>query len=90
MSNTSRSNHSPAPWTSSQRSTGLAQLAGFGEDFRTRGGLEISTCGAGQQVGAAISVGRRARVTVLGQWADLGKLKDLVVQAKTTLDSVKK
>jgi hypothetical protein len=66
------------------------QLAVFRAHYRTRDGLEISTYSSGQQVRAAVSSGHRAPVTVFGQWSDLGKLKDLVVQAKTTLDSVKK
>jgi hypothetical protein len=65
------------------------QLAEFRADYRTRDGLEISTYSAGQQVRASISSGRRTRVTAFFQWSDLAKLKDIVVQAKSAIDSTK-
>jgi hypothetical protein len=65
------------------------QLAEFRADYRTRDGLEISTYSAGQLVKAAVSSGHRTRVTAFFQWSDLAKFKDLVVQAKTTIDSTK-
>lgn len=65
------------------------QLAEVRADYRTRDGLEISTHSSGQQVRVAISSGHRGRVTALFQWSDLAKLKDIVAQAKTTLDSLR-
>ena len=62
-------------------------MAEFRADYRTRDGLEFSTFGGAQQMRAAISSGHRGRVTALFQWSELVKLKDIVVQAKTTLDS---
>jgi hypothetical protein len=65
------------------------QLAEFRADYRTRDGLEVSTFGGSQPLRAAISSGHRVRVTALVPWPELAKLKDIVVQAKTTLDSTR-
>ena len=65
------------------------QLADFLAVYRTRDGLEISTYSVGALVKAAAASGHRNRVTALLQWSDLAKLRDLVVQAKTALDSLR-
>jgi hypothetical protein len=63
------------------------QMAEVRADDRTRDGLEFSTFSGAQQVRAAISCGHRGRGTTFFQRPELVKLKDIVVQAKTTLDS---
>jgi hypothetical protein len=64
-------------------------MANVRADYRTRDGLRISAHVSGQQVRVAVSSGHRNRVTAWFPWSELAKLKDLVVQGKAALESLR-
>jgi hypothetical protein len=65
------------------------RLDNFQADYRTHGDLVVSTFNSGDRLMVAVASGRIGAASVYFQIADLARIKDLVVQAKSTLDSIR-
>jgi hypothetical protein len=67
------------------------RLGKFQADYRTRGDLTISTFNAADNsLSVAVQAGRVVQATAYFPIAELERIKELVVQAKATLDSIRK
>ncbi|NOH78727.1 hypothetical protein F0231_03120 [Vibrio sp. RE86] len=67
----------------------VTQFQDFQADYSTKGDLKISTFSSGDKVMAAVSSGKIGGVAAYYNLADLSKVKDLVLKAKTKIEEVK-
>jgi hypothetical protein len=65
------------------------RLDQFQADYRTRGDLVLSTFSTDAGIQAAVSSGTIGKTDVFIELTDLTKLRDLIVSAKSRLDSIK-
>jgi hypothetical protein len=67
----------------------ITKLADFQADYRTIGDLEISTFSMRGKTMAAVSSGSIGQAGAYFELSKLAELRDLIVKAKSTLDSIK-
>jgi len=65
------------------------KLDSFQADYRTKGEFAISTFSSANDIMCSISSGRIGRVSTFFKIADLAKFRNLIVNAKAKLDSIK-
>jgi hypothetical protein len=66
------------------------QLSNFEAGYRTRGDLEITTFSDSKgNIGSAVSSGSIGRVTTFFKLEDLTKIRQLIIDAKAKLDSIR-
>lgn len=64
------------------------KLDNFQADYRTKGDLRISTFSSGNDIMTSVASGSIGATSLFLRIADLGKLRDLVLTAKSKLDSM--
>jgi len=67
----------------------VTKLESFQADYRTKGEFALSTFTSGNDLMCSISSGRIGRVSVFFKILDLGRFRELIVTAKSKLDSIK-
>lgn len=65
------------------------KLDSFQADYRTKGEFGISVFNLRSELMCSISSGRIGRIDVIFKIADLAKFRDLIINAKAKLDSIK-
>jgi hypothetical protein len=67
----------------------VTKLNNFQADYRTKDNLVFSTFSSQEEVLLGISSGSIGKATAYFKISDLGKIKSLIEEAKTKLDSIK-
>lgn len=69
--------------------TDVTKLEDFQADYTTKGDLKISTFSSGDKIMAAVTSGNIGGVAAYFNIEDLAKVKDLIIEAKKKIDSIK-